>query len=77
MTYPRRLLYSRTLLFIHSKCDGLHLLTPHSQSVPLPTPSPLATASLFSMSVSLLLFCRYFLSTEFLEVQLSFSAVEW
>ena len=33
-------LYSRTLLFIHSKCNSLHLLTPNSQSVPLPPPLP-------------------------------------
>ena len=34
---------------IHSKSNGLHLLTPNSQSIPLPSPSPLATTSLFSM----------------------------
>ena len=32
-------LYSRTLLFIHSKCNGLYLLTPNSQSI-LPSPLP-------------------------------------
>ena len=46
------LLSSRTSLFIHSKCNSLHLLqTSYSQSIPLPPPSPLATASLFFMSV--------------------------
>ena len=29
-------LYNRTLLLIHSKCNSLHLLTPNSQSIPLP-----------------------------------------
>ena len=41
--------YSRTLLFIHSKCNGLNLLTPDSQSIPLPPHSPLAAPSLISM----------------------------
>ena len=51
--------YSRTSLLIHSKCNSVHLLTPNSQSLPLlPAPSPLATTGLFSMSVSLFLFCR-------------------
>ena len=40
MLYPRILeftvLYSRTLLFIHSLYNGLHLLIPNSQSMPLP-----------------------------------------
>ena len=31
-------LYSRISLFIHSKCNSLHLLTPNSQSIPLPPP---------------------------------------
>ena len=39
-------LYSRTLLFIHSIYNSLHLLTPNSQSIPF-NPSPLATTSLF------------------------------
>ena len=52
------MLYSRTLLFIHSKCNSLHLLTPNSQPIPLPHLSLLATTSLFSMSVNLFLFCR-------------------
>ena len=51
-------LYIRTVLFIYSKCNSLHLPTPNSQSIPLPPSSPLATASLFSMSMSLFLFHR-------------------
>ena len=43
----------QTLLLIHSLCNSLHLLIPASHSMPLPIPSPLATTSLFSMSVSL------------------------
>ena len=35
------MLYSRTLLFIHSLYNSLHLLTPNSQSIPSPSPSPL------------------------------------
>ena len=49
---------SRTLLFIHSIYNSLHLLTPNSYSIPPPTHTPLATTSLFSMSVILFLFCR-------------------
>ena len=37
-------------LLIHSKCNTLHLLTPNSQSIPLPPLSPWATTSLFSVS---------------------------
>ena len=44
-------LYSRTSLLIHSRCNSLHLPTPNSLSIPLLPPSPLATTSLF-------LFCR-------------------
>ena len=44
-------LYSRISLVIHSKGNRLHLLTPDSQSLPLP-PLPLASTSLFSMSMS-------------------------
>ena len=45
---------------IHSKHNSLHLLTPNSQSIPLPAlPTPaLATARQFSMLVSLFLFCE-------------------
>ena len=43
-------LYSRTLLFIHSIYNSLPLLIPNSHSFPpLPT-SPLATTSLFSIT---------------------------
>ena len=31
---------SKTWLFIHSKCDSLHLPTPNSQSIPLPPLTP-------------------------------------
>ena len=34
-------LYSRTLLFIHYKCNSLHLPTTKSQSIPLPPTLPL------------------------------------
>ena len=34
-------IYSRTLLFIHSICNSLRLLTPNSQSVPPRPPLPL------------------------------------
>ena len=34
-------LQTGTLLFIHSKCNSLYLLTPKSQSIPLPPPHPL------------------------------------
>ena len=50
------MLYSRTLLFIHSICNSLHLLVPNSQSIPLPSSSSLATTSL--LHVSLFLFHR-------------------
>lgn len=49
--------YSKTLLFIHPMCNSLHLLIPAPSPPPLPNP-PIATASLFTMSVSLFLFCR-------------------
>ena len=35
MQFPE--LNSRNLLFIHYKCNSLHLLIPNSQSIPLPT----------------------------------------
>ena len=43
IVYPKRLdtvpvLYSKTSLHIHSKCNNLHLLTPNSQSIPLLPP---------------------------------------
>ena len=50
------MLYSKTLLFIHSIYNILHLLTPNSQStLPSPPPSPLVTSSFF-MFVSLFYF---------------------
>ena len=68
MIYPRKLdivpvLYSKTLLFIQSKCNSLYLSTPNSQSIPLSLlPSPWevvrSITSLTSMSVSPFLFCR-------------------
>ena len=40
--------------------NSLHLPTPNPLSIPLPShPLPLAITSLFSISVSLFLFCRY------------------
>ena len=50
---------SRTLFFVHSICNSLHLLTPTSQSLPYIIRSLLATTILFSMSMSLSLFCRW------------------
>ena len=55
-------MYSRTLLFIHSIYNNLHLLPPNLPLHYSPTPSPLANqfaiTNLFSTSVSLFLFCR-------------------
>ena len=45
--------YSRTLLFISSVYKSLHLAIPTSQSIPPPSPSPLATTSQFPISMSL------------------------
>ena len=53
-------LYNRIPLLIHSKYNSLHLPTPNPLTIPLPPLSPLATTSLFSMSVSLFLFCAIF-----------------
>ena len=50
------MLYIRILLFIHSKCNSLHL-PPQSPS-PCFAP-PLATIKLFSLPVNQLVFCRY------------------
>ena len=49
-------LYSRTLLFIPSLYNNLHLLIANSPSISSPPPS--TTTSLFSVSMSLLLFRR-------------------
>ena len=57
MIYDRILnmvLYSRILLLVHPVYTSLHLLVPNSQSIPSSLPlSPSATASLFSLCVSL------------------------
>ena len=52
-------LYSRTSLFIHSKCNSSHLSISNFLSIPFPALSPLITTSLFSLSVNMFLFCRY------------------
>ena len=52
-------IYNRTLLLIHSKCSGLHLPAPNSQSIPLPPHSPLPTTNLFSLSMNLFLFVQF------------------
>ena len=51
-------LYSKASLHILSKHNSLHLPNPNSPSIPLLPPSSLAPTSLFSLSVSLFLFCR-------------------
>ena len=48
------MLYSRTLFFVRSIRNRLHLLTPTSHSIHPPTPSPWATTSLFSMQACML-----------------------
>ena len=53
------MLYSRTLLFIHSAYNSLHLLTPAFLSILPPMPSPLTTTSLFSTSMILFLFHQF------------------
>ena len=45
-------LYSRSLLFIHSTHYSIHLLTPISYSSPPPTLSRLSSTGLFSESAS-------------------------
>ena len=57
-------LYSRTLLFLRPVYNSLHLLTPTFPSVFPPNPSPLATTSLFSMSVILLCFVGRFICVQ-------------
>ena len=49
-------LYSSTMLLIHSICERLHLLTPTSHSVRHLVLSPLALTNLFLMTELLLLF---------------------
>ena len=53
------MLYSRTLLFIHSAYNSLHLLTPAFLSILPPMPSPLTTTSLFCTSMILFLFHQF------------------
>ena len=50
--------YIWALLSIRSIYNSLHLLTPTSQSTPSRLASPLASTSLSSLSLSLLLFPR-------------------
>ena len=52
-------LYSRTLLFLLPVYNSSLLIIPYSQSFALHSPTPLASISLFSLSVSLFLVCRY------------------
>ena len=52
------MLYSRTLLFIHSICNSLYLLTKTLNPTFPHSPTPLATTSLLPMSVSPFLFHR-------------------
>ena len=49
------------LLFIHSVYNSFHLLIPNAQYFPPPAPLTLdnRTTSLFSMSMSWFLLCRY------------------
>ena len=52
-------LHSRTSLLLHSQWNSWRLLTPNSPSIPLPPISCSATINLFSVSVSLFLFCSW------------------
>ena len=77
MFYPKRLdivpvLYNRTSFFIHSTCNHLNLLISNSQSILLLSPSPLATTSLFSMSVSSSLLCRQVHLCHILDLHVSY-----
>ena len=54
-------LYIRTLLFIHSKCNILHIPTPNSQSIPIPSPLPLGKhKSVLYVCVSISVICAIF-----------------
>ena len=53
-------LYSKTLLFIHSIYNSFQLLTPKSHFILPPSFFPLATINLFCISESLFLFCSLF-----------------
>ena len=66
MVYSRRLdrvpaLCRRTLLFIHSKCNSLHLPTPNLQSIPLPSPLTLGNHQSVLYVWSLFLFYDWFI----------------
>ena len=50
------MLYSRTLFAIHVKYSSVCVFIPNSLTLSSPYSSPLATANLFSKSVSLFLF---------------------
>ena len=52
------MLYSRTSLLIPSKHSGLHLLTPNSQSIPLPPPPCWQPQVCFPCLWTLSRFCR-------------------
>ena len=58
-------LYSRNLLFIHCIFNSLHLLIPNPQTVPSLPQLPPWQPRLFSMSVSLFLFCNKFIVSSF------------
>ena len=63
MFYPKRfdivpVLYNRASLLNHSKWNNFASINPNSPSIPPLPHSPLAPTSLFSMSMSLFLFCR-------------------
>ena len=50
-------LYNRTLLFIHSIYNSLHLLIANSQSIPPPPPTPLVLSALQKLLLQLHLGC--------------------
>ena len=73
MQFP--VLYSRTLLFIHSTCNSLHLPTPNFQSIPLPPPLPLGnhkSVLYICQSVSVSQVCSYVLYFRFHTQVISF-----
>ena len=50
-TFP--VLYSKTWLYTHSKCNSLHLPVPESQSIPLPLFSPAWQPQVWSLGLNL------------------------
>ena len=52
-------LQSKTILFIHSKCNSCHWLNPHSQSIPLPPSFSMTSARPVSLSVNLYFVDRF------------------